>query len=390
MRVLHIIERFNPNLGQEINFIAKNKSADIELTILTSTSLRTWNIDNYRDVENEDDAYRKTYGVTIIRLNTLFEYGEKIWLKNLHKTVKSISPDVIYIHGIEYISFARVLFRYFLKRRNAYQLFTDTHSLPVFTSGTLFRSIYYFYLTHIIIPIVNKLKVVTFYTAEENSILLKDYYRLNKSLIKPFQIGADLKTFLFNPLERENLRREYNISNDNTVILFTGRICRAKGPHLILDALWRIDKSLMKDITLLFIGFKDKTYVENVFNRFLSQDFRVIIEEPKPSGLLFKYYSAADFAVFPLESTLSSLECQACKLPVIMEDNLTNRNRISKGGLTYKSGDLGDLSEKILLLIMDISLRKELSERGYEYVANNYNYAANLKRMEEVLRDSLI
>ena len=39
LRVIHIIDRFNPLLGQEINVFAQNKSENIDFHIITSKSL---------------------------------------------------------------------------------------------------------------------------------------------------------------------------------------------------------------------------------------------------------------------------------------------------------------------------------------------------------------
>jgi glycosyltransferase involved in cell wall biosynthesis len=138
-------------------------------------------------------------------------------------------------------------------------------------------------------------------------------------------------------------------------------------------------------VSLLLIGFQDVSYVDNILKPLLESSFRVIIEMAKPSYLLPGYFSAADLAVFPLESTLSSLECQACRLPVIMEDNPTNNQRVKMGGLLYEKGNFQDLEEKMVQLINDSSLRHRLSEAGYNYVSQNYDYLKNLRQMEHIL-----
>jgi glycosyltransferase involved in cell wall biosynthesis len=387
MKLLHIIDRFNPDLGQEINFLAKNKSSDIDLTIFTSTSLKPWNIDNIKSIAQNDNLYKELYNVNIIRQKTCFEYGEKLWLKNVNGLIDKIAPDITYVHGIEYITFIRILLTYSTKKRKSFKLFTDTHSLPVFTGGSLFRTFYYSFLRKIVIPLVNKQNITTFYTAEENKVLLQDFYRVKPHLIKPFIIGADLKTFRFDRDQRENQRFDYHIKTDEILIIYTGRLCSQKGPHLILDALDRIQHSICRKVFVLFIGFQDKIYMQKEFNQHLTGKFEIIVEGPKPSDVLFRYYSAADFAVFPLESTLSSLECQACKLPVIMESNSTNKQRLSKGGMTYENGNINDLSEKITIMIQNDSYRSKLSHEGYTYICQNYDYLMNLRKMEDVLRN---
>lgn len=387
MKVLHIIDRFNPTLGQEINFIAKNKNADIDLIILTSTSLKTWNIKNHHEVKEADLDYYKTNEVSIIRQEVFFEIGEKLWLKGIIKTIENLKPEVVYVHGIEYITFIRIILWHAFNQPLGYRLYTDTHSLFQFTKGSIFRSIYYSLLKALIIPLVNKLNVIAFYTAEENKDLLQKFYKVKPTLIKSFIIGADLTTFKFDENERLKKRQQYQIKNEELLIVFSGRLCVQKGPHLILEAFNKIKYQLTKPISLLFIGFHDDAYIDNVMKPLVDSSIRVFIEMAQPSKLLPGYFSAADFAVFPLESTLSSLECQACRLPVIMEDNATNNQRAKMGGLLYEKGNPKDMADKILRLINDSDLRYRLSEAGYTYVSQNYDYLLNLRQMEDILKE---
>jgi len=387
MKVLHIIDRFNPTLGQEINFIAKNKNDDIDLTILTSTSLKTWNIKSHHEVIEADHDYFKTNKVSIIRQDLCFEIGEKLWIKGIIHTIENLKPEVVYVHGIEYITFMRIILWYTVNHSLGYRLYTDTHSLPQFTRGSFFRRVYYSLLKAIIIPLVNKFHVIAFYTAEENKGLLENFYKVKPTLIKPFVIGADLNTFRFNENERSNKRLQYQLKNEEILIVFSGRICIQKGPHLILEALNKIKSRLTKPISLLLIGFHDDSYLDDVIKPLIDSSIRVIIEKAQPSRLMSGYFSAADFAVFPLESTLSSLECQACRLPVIMEDNTTNIQRAKMGGLLYEIGNLDAMADKMLQLINDSAIRYRLSEAGYTYVSQNYNYLLSLRQMERILRE---
>jgi glycosyltransferase involved in cell wall biosynthesis len=386
MRILHVIDRFNPLLGQEINFIARNRADDLEMTILTSTSLKPWQINDYRSVENEDNIYRENYHVSIVRQKILFEAGEKLWIRNIIKEIRRLQPEVLYVHGIEYITFFRIILWHHFTGRHAFRLFTDTHSLPAFSRGNLFRKFYYYFLSNVIIPLVNKYNITSFHTAEENLYLLEKIYGVNPEFIKPFLIGADLNAFKFSPGERQNIRKGYNIGTNEILLIYTGRMCIQKSPHLILEALEKIKTELNIKTTGLFIGFQDMEYMNKIFLPLTSSETKVIIEPALPSDMLFGYYSAADFAVFPLESTLSSLECQACKLPVIMQSNVTNEQRLRKGGLLYEKGNISDLADKILLLINDFALRKRLAEDGSLYVSQNYDYEKNLRQMENYLR----
>ena len=103
------------------------------------------------------------------------------------------------------------------------------------------------------------------------------------------------------------------------------------------------------------------------------------------NSLLYKYYSMADFAVFPKENTLSALDSQACKLPVIMESNTTNIERLEKGGIIYEKDNIHELGEKILELIDNSKLRSKLSKEGYKFIIDNYDYKSIIRNYEQLL-----
>jgi glycosyltransferase involved in cell wall biosynthesis len=384
MKILHIIDRFNPFLGQEINFISKNSDPKIELTILTSKSLQTWNLKYNTSIIDADNQLVENFNCKIIRISTFFEKGEKIWLNKLTHEIKIIKPDVIYVHGVEYISFFRVLFLSLYVK--SFKLVTDTHSLPIFTKGSIFRLIYYAILRFTIFKLVNNQNLTVFYTAEENKNLLINIYKIKKALVKPFPIGADLSSFYYDASDRIAFRKMFNISENEFLILFTGRLTISKSPHLILEALKLIEDDVINiSITVIFVGYTDLDYLKSHVEKIFLKKIKLLVFPNVPSIELKSYFSAADLAVYPKETTLSSLECQACCLPVIMEENFTNRERIKHGGLLYLSNNIIDLSLKIKELIMDDTYRKSLGLSGFNFVKQEYNYKNILKNMEQIL-----
>lgn len=378
MHIVHVMERFNPFLGQEINIIAKNHSPSIKITIVTSKSLSTWQIADFGKIHLEDLKYKEKYNVEIIRLSIGFERGEKIWLKKLIKTVKGLNPDIIYVHGIEYISFFRILFYSFF---NSNVLVTDTHSLPIFTKGSFTRKLYYSMLKLTIFPLVNYCRINVFYTTEENKLLLKEIYGIKSVLINPFQIGADFTNFFFTQEGRIKIRANLAIGPDEVMILYSGRLTQQKGPHLLLEAFSKVEKEVKYKVRIVFIGFQDKEYIQEKFGN----QFNFLMLNPVPSSELRDYFSAADIAVYPLETTLSALECQACRLPVIMENNPTNCERIKEGGILYEKNNIDDLAKALLTLINNPELRKQKGNNGYTYVTEFYDYERNLRQMETKL-----
>ncbi|MDX2431479.1 MAG: hypothetical protein QNK35_11120, partial [Bacteroides sp.] len=78
----------------------------------------------------------------------------------------------------------------------------------------------------------------------------------------------------------------------------------------------------------------------------------------------------------------SALDAQICSLPVIMQEDMTNSERLEHGGLTYKKGDLSDLAEKILWMIRNPVERKEMGLKGEKHIKATFDYRKIVEKME--------
>jgi len=169
-------------------------------------------------------------------------------------------------------------------------------------------------------------------------------------------------------------------------LIRSGKMNFRKIPHLILEAVQHIENRVEMPLYIYFLGAADKIYKEEYLQREFDQEhihFR--LRPAVPVSELYAWYSMADLAVFPHENTLSSLDAQACRLPVIMTEDMTNAERLSEGGLTYAAGDLEDLSRKMLELISKADKRRTLGKKGEAFVRANYDYRKIVKDMEKDL-----
>jgi glycosyltransferase involved in cell wall biosynthesis len=136
------------------------------------------------------------------------------------------------------------------------------------------------------------------------------------------------------------------------------------------------------NLSVVFVGPRNESYITTLLKQEPeNKNIKIFIQPAVSNHELYLYYSAADIAVFPRQNTLSSLDAQACGLPVIMERDETNSERLQKGGVCYESGDMKDLGEKILELLTNEDLRNQLSEQGPLHMRDRYNYS---KKMAEI------
>ena len=384
MKVLHIEDRFHPNMGYQINYFAELHNPEISFYIITSKSFSIWKGIDSRHILNEDKIFEEKYNVKIYRLESSYNPEGKnwLWLKDLYSTIHKINPDIIFVHGLETLTAIRIIFSDLSKK---YVIVSDTHTLLNQLNKNLRGKIFLIFVKYIYSRKINNKGLLIFCTTHENKLVLKNLYRIDNKNIKDSLIGTNLDDYKFDSTYKEKIRKELNISEKSKIILYIGKIDNKKKPHLILNAVKKIEMEINEKLYLIFIGTKDKNYFDNNFNIKFKNNIEIIIKSYMPNKELYKYYSFADFAIFPKENTLSSLDAQACKLPVIMEKDTTNEERLYKGGILYEKDNIDDLSKKILLLLNNNDLLKKLSIEGYEYIKNNYDYKMIVKKMEDDL-----
>lgn len=384
MKVLHIEDRFHPGMGYQINFFAKYHRSDYEFSILTSDSSRLWTASgDQEDLRKVDESCEKEQQVKIYRLPAALDRRtrQNLWMKGLIRTIQDIDPDILFVHTIESYTALRVI----LKRRilSRYSVYFDTHTLLNQFKGGIKSRIHLWFLKRIASKRIKEFDAKVFATVPENRMILERDYGIPSDRILYSPIGTDLSIFNFDNETRIKLRKEEMLEEKATVLLYTGKLNHRKNPHLILDALSLIQQQIKNPLYVYFVGAYDQLYFEEKMKtRFTSADIYVKFVPAVPVSELYAWYSMADFAVFPRENTLSALDAQACRLPVIMQKDKTNLERLSRGGLTYAPGDIKDLSEKILTMIDHPDKRKTIGLEGEKFIRSTYDYRKIVEQME--------
>jgi glycosyltransferase involved in cell wall biosynthesis len=385
VKILHIEDWFHPEMGYQLNFISKYHSPIDEMIILTSNSFLLWSDSDANNIQNLDQEFELKNNVKIIRLPVKFARPRKynIWLCNLKKTILEINPDVIYFHGFETITSFRIMFSSLSRKL---KIFSDTHTLLNQFDNSFSTKMYLFFVKNFLAKRANKRNLKIFSTTLENKNILIEKFGINPENVFESAIGTDTHQYYFDEEEKLKLRKSIGINENELVVLYTGKFNFTKQPHLILEAFKIIENEIQTPVNLVFVGSKNEDYFNQYFNfHFENENIKMQILPSVNSKELFKYYSMADFAVFPKENTLSALDAQSCKLPIIMEDDITNAERLKEGGLIYEANNLNDLAKKILTLLNDKELRNKLSENGYSYVIEKYDYQNIIKKIEEII-----
>ena len=392
IRIVHVEERFHPDMGYQLNFTAKFHRKEIEMHIITSESLKLWSHNKSLTAEvirKKDQTFEKEHGIHIHRLPVKYEkkHGYNLLMAGIVDKINELKPDVLFIHAIESYS-AFILLNNRKLSRDLLICF-DTHTLYNQFSDSLIEKLYFSLVKMFVISKIKKHNIPVFYTAAENREILINRYGIDTKNVYPYLIGTDSNVFYPDPEAGEQLRRELGISTDKKVILYAGKFNYPKSPHLLVDALKLVENTIPESV-LVMVGGKNEEY----FNEHFKEDspfknIQLKVLDAVNVSQLNSYYNMADVVVFPKENTLSALDCQLTETPVVMEEDMTNSERLQKGGLTYKPGNLDDLGKKIKILLNDDSLRKTLGAEGRQFISDNYSYKNIVSDVEGVIIERL-
>jgi glycosyltransferase involved in cell wall biosynthesis len=207
-------------------------------------------------------------------------------------------------------------------------------------------------------------------------------YNIDKDKIVTIHRGINIERFNYLKVADErliSLLNIFNIPEDSFVVLLPGRITRWKGHILLIEAIFKLQRS---DIICLFVGDsqgRNKYYaeLEKILDKSkLKNNFRII---PNQSDMA-TIYKLADVVV---SSSLDPeafgrviVEAQAMGRPTISANHGGGSEIIIDGltGWLFKPGDADDLSDKInKALSLNKDNRDKLAINAIKRAKLNFN-----------------
>lgn len=138
--------------------------------------------------------------------------------------------------------------------------------------------------------------------------------------------GVDTGRFKYDSDERERIRYEYHIPNDNIVIGHVGRFFKQKNQKYFI----KLAKNLSDNYKFMLIGDGElkENFFKSVLNESLEDRFILLPSQDDVE----RYYSAMD--IFAMPSVFEGLpivavEAQATGLPCVFSDNISKQTDLS-------------------------------------------------------------
>ena len=316
MKIVHICLAcfFVEGMGYQENLLPANHvSMGNQVFVLTSDYAFN---SKGEQITKSKDKYVNRDGVFVEILDSTNGKGcfskFKIY-KGLLGILDRISPDIIFVHGLQFLSYKDVL--KYVKRNPNVKLYVDNHAdyyntpIKKFSSRLVHRYLFGYSIRKSV-KYVSKFWGVTPWRCD----YLHDVYKIPKEKIHLLTMGGDDRKIEFDNkvLIRQKLRNALSISDDDFVIISGGKIDESKNIHLLLEAVRSIN---IDKIKVIIFGQPTDSFKEKIENLVNHSSVRYI--GWIPSDEAYNYFLASDLCVFPGTHSVLWEQACACGLPGI-------------------------------------------------------------------------
>lgn len=310
MKVLHLMLScfYIDNANYQENVIPRiNKKDGHEVLIIASTDVftdvATIGSTNPGEYINED-------GIKVIRLPYKFDLHRKLAMKirsykGLDEKIKDFQPDVILFHGTAALDL-NVVGNY-VKTNPQVKLFVDAHedynnSAQNFISRKILYDNFYKKVLKKNLPYIQKILYIT----KETKNFLKEVFKIPEDKLSFFPLGGTIPSKDEQKLNREQIRKELVIKDDEILCIHSGKMDKLKRTEEILKGFIASENTKLR---LVIIGSVGKDF-EEIFNTYLSNP-RIQFLGWKKASELQKYLMASDLYI-QLGSQSATLQNAIC------------------------------------------------------------------------------
>ncbi|MBI2435906.1 MAG: glycosyltransferase family 4 protein [Candidatus Hydrogenedentes bacterium] len=397
MRILHVTPYHQPKMGYQENYLpAAQKRLGHEVMLLTSDRYPPH--PNYKETmkwtENKRIVGAGRYqedGIDVLRLPVSWEWPAHWWvyLPKLWKEIGRFNPDVIHAHCINGMLTYQVLWGNLFRGRNV--IVDDHNNYFNKVPYTWKKWVFYRLQKYLLLPILlRRVKRVLPMSHEVREYLWTEL-GVPRACTTLNHLGADPEEFKRDEGLGRATRKKYGIAEDAVVFVNSGKITEVKDTHILLEAMGDV-VAQEERAHLIMIGNAPAEYrarLQAIIARRGIQDHVNWIDF-LPHDELTAHYSAADVGIWPGDWSCTVIEAAACGVALIQPDLLyTKYSSANKNSLNFERGNSHDLAEKMLTLVRDDALRRDMGRRSRELIETELNWDNLARQTIEIYQKCL-
>ena len=308
-------------------------------------------------------------------------------LKKIKEIIRTFQPDIVHTHASKAGA---------LGRKAAFDC-----GVPIVIHtfhGHIFHSYFSWWKTKLYQLIERRLSkkttgIIAISAIQKNELSLK--YKICKpSKIKVIPLGFDLRPFNENRNKNRLLTRaKYEIQDTEIAVAIIGRLVAVKNHQLFIDIIENVHQKTSKKVVYFIVGDGEE-----------SLTIQESIKPLKEKGMDIRMTSwIKDIATFNAgmdiicltsknEGTpVSLIEAQAAGIPIISTNVGGIQDVIleNKTGYLVHADDMEGYSEKLTELIENENKRQLMSQNGWSFVEDKFQFPNLIKNMDEYYKSLL-
>jgi glycosyltransferase involved in cell wall biosynthesis len=319
--------------------------------------------------EKGDEVFSKRDHIPTYRVNPRFP------LFSILKLTKRIKPDVIHVHAPNFFGSAAII----AAKLIGIPIMATVYRAEIDT----LRNPFLVFLRRLALRRFQRIVALSYFS---KSLALKAGVKENK--LSVIYNSCDEELFL--PRDKLNSRKKLGLPLEVKIFLFVGNLRKIKGVYTLVESL-NLLHTVFPDFLALIIGRgeEEEKLKSRVKEYGLADNIRFL--DWLPQKQLSDFYNAADIFVLPSireGHSIAMLEAMSSGLPILASDIEGNRESIKNGvnGLLFESGNEKMLSEKLLTLLRDSRLQKEMSAINPKIYLEKFSTRSQIEKYTEVYK----
>lgn len=379
MKVLHLMLAcfYIDNYSYQENYLPKHhkmQGHDVEII----ASLFTFDENGQGKWLPKADKYINEHGIPVTRL----EFADGLFTSKLRRyngledELKRVNPDVIFIHGVQFLDIA-VVVKYCKEHPNV-KVFADNHSdfsnsATNWLSKNILHKLVWKRCAKKIDPYVTK-----FYGVLPARVdFLADVYGIDRKKIELLVMGADDEQVqaASAPSVRDTIREKLGIKETDFLIMTGGKIdAFKKQTMLLMEAVAAIEDPGVKLVVFGSVIPELQSRVASLCDGIKVQNIGWI--ESKNS---YDYFAAADLVVFPGRHSVFWEQVVAQAVPMVVK-HWAGSTHVDRGGnVKFLHEDSVTEIKEMIELVHDENNYKEMKAAAVD-AAGEFLYSEIAKR----------
>lgn len=385
MRIVHLIDYFQPQLGYQEAHLARGQIQDgHDVNVICSD--RYYPFPDYEQTIQPiigsrivGVGKREEDGIPVIRLPVRFESNRRCWLKGIAPTLSELKPDVVHSHNIikpHTIQAAR------LKRTVGYRLLVDDHAHRVSMNTRWKGKLFYASFRQTIAPFLDAAADAVVAITHETAEIVRSIYGFRKNRVHVIELGVDPQVFQPADEVRPEIRSRLGFDEHDFVVVYTGKVVVEKGPELLLEALAHCPPQ----VKALIVGNVGASF-QHRWNQVIAEHDlkgRVYVHPAVKQPELPPLYLAADAGCWPRQTSIAMLEAASCGLPILVVSEGVDARVSNHNGYMYEEGNVEQLAELINRLHSSPELCRSMGRNGRELVEREFSWPRICQKFQDL------